>query len=127
MDQFIERNLLLNFHRFKQESHVFLTDARKRQENLEPWIQCAAACLTTDTAIFHLDTADKKIHACGISFQTSEKAIRGWVLADPWASGEAYRDTVVVLATVQLLGLPIPAFMRTAPVAFAEAVTRVVN
>lgn len=107
MDQFIDRQLLPNFRRFKDESRVFVTDAGERQENLEPWIQWVtvhSGLSYEEHGVFHLDDAEKlrqpclwdlvsaagkTVWVCGSMNVRYRRPIHGWVLPDPWASGEA--------------------------------------
>jgi hypothetical protein len=108
MDQFIVRGLLPNFRRFREQSHVFITDAGETQEHLEPWIQWVTVHCGLPYAehgVFHLDEGQKlskpciwdlasdnggRVWICGSMNVRFARETRGRFLPDPWSSADAH-------------------------------------
>jgi len=108
MDQFINEGLLPNFARLRSESHVFVTDAAEHQDLLDPWIQWVtihSGLSYAEHGVAHLNEGDKlteprvwdivsraglKVWICGSMNVGFKHPIDGWILPDPWSSGDAY-------------------------------------
>lgn len=108
MEQFIDRGLLPNFRRLRDESHAFITDANEKQEHLEPWIQWVTVHTGLSFAehgVYLLNEGQKlqypslwdlasragrSVWVCGSMNAKYDDGINGWVLPDPWTESGAY-------------------------------------
>lgn len=81
MERFMADGKLPNFERFWQESYVYVTDARERRPNLNPWIQWVtvhSGLPFSEHRIFHLGEGHKLKKKC-IWDLLSEAGLRSWV------------------------------------------------
>ena len=105
MSRFIEDGHLPHFRRFRDESHIYVTDAEEEGENLNPWVQW----VTVHTALsaaqhgitrlsdgYRLQTkavwdllseAGLRVWVCGSMNARYDKPLKGLLLPDPWSTG----------------------------------------
>jgi hypothetical protein len=104
LDRFISDGTLLNFRKFRDQSHCYITDAQAKHPNLEPWIQWPTVhCGMSykEHGITRLDEGHKlknkcvwdvlsdvgfRVWVCGAMNVSYEPGIKGALLPDPWAS-----------------------------------------
>jgi hypothetical protein len=105
LNDFIDRGMLPNFSRLRQESHVFTSDAEEEGERLNPWVQwvsvhsgLSASQHKVETLSEGVQTAGKNIWdllsaaghtvwVCGSMNAGYLTPLRGFVLPDPWSTG----------------------------------------
>jgi hypothetical protein len=103
MDRFIGEGRLPNFKRFRDESHVFVTDAEEDGELLNPWVQwitvhCGLSAaehgitklseghkLAVKAVWDHLTDAGHTVWVCGSMNARYDRPLKGYLLPDPWS------------------------------------------